>query len=35
MASNIPLLTGTNTIVVRAYDSAGASAWATAVVVRQ
>jgi hypothetical protein len=34
LASNIPLLTGTNTIVVRAYDAAGASAWASVVVVR-
>jgi hypothetical protein len=34
IAANIPLLTGTNTIVVRAIDSKGASAWAAAVVVR-
>ncbi|HWE50509.1 MAG TPA: hypothetical protein VG273_11990, partial [Bryobacteraceae bacterium] len=34
-ATGIPLLTGTNTIVVRAIDSKGASAWAAAVVVRR
>jgi hypothetical protein len=33
LASNIPLLTGTNTIVIRAFDARGASAWAAAVVV--
>lgn len=35
VASDIPLLQGTNTIVVRAYDSTGASGWAALVVVRQ
>jgi hypothetical protein len=35
IAANVPLLIGTNTIILRAYDSAGANAWATAVVVRQ
>jgi hypothetical protein len=34
LASNIPLLVGTNTIVVRTFDVAGASAWASVVVVR-
>ena len=34
VASNIPLLTGTNTIVIRAFDSGGASGWASVVVVR-
>ena len=34
LASNIPLLVGTNTIVVRSFDVAGASAWASVVVVR-
>jgi len=33
--ANIPLLTGTNTIVMRAYDGNGASGWASLVVVRQ
>jgi hypothetical protein len=35
VAAGIPLLQGTNTIVVRAYDTTGASAWAAQVVVRQ
>jgi hypothetical protein len=34
LATNIPLLTGTNTILIRAYDAAGAGAWASVVVVR-
>jgi hypothetical protein len=34
MASSIPLLTGTNTIVIRAYDAKGASGWASLVAVR-
>ena len=34
LASNIPLLTGTNTIVIRASDARGATAWAAVVVVR-
>jgi hypothetical protein len=34
LASNIPLLVGTNTIVVRTFDVAGASAWASVVVTR-
>ena len=35
LAQGIPLLTGTNTVVVRAWDNAGATAWAAIVVVRQ
>jgi hypothetical protein len=35
VASGIPLLQGTNSIVVRAFDSTGANAWAALVVVRQ
>jgi hypothetical protein len=31
---NLPLLVGTNTIIVRAFDGSGASAWASVVVVR-
>jgi hypothetical protein len=34
LATNIPLMTGTNTVLIRAYDAAGASAWASVVVVR-
>jgi hypothetical protein len=34
LASNIPLLVGTNTIIVRTFDVAGTMAWATVVVVR-
>jgi hypothetical protein len=34
LANNIPLLTGTNTVVVRAYDSTGSMGWATEIVVR-
>ena len=34
VASNIPLLAGTNTIIIRAFDATGASAWASVVVVR-
>jgi hypothetical protein len=34
LASSIPLLTGTNTIVVRAFDGRGLSAWAAVVAVR-
>jgi hypothetical protein len=33
--ANIPLLIGTNTIIVRAIDAKGANAWAAIVVVRQ
>jgi Matrixin len=33
-AAGVPLLTGTNTIVVRAYDTRGNTGWATLVVVR-
>jgi hypothetical protein len=33
-AASIPLLVGTNTVIVRAYDSTGAYAWAAMVVVR-
>ena len=35
LASRIPLLTGTNTIVIRAFDARGVSALAAAVVVRR
>jgi hypothetical protein len=35
VAAGIPLLEGTNTIVVRAYDATGTSAWAALVAVRQ
>jgi hypothetical protein len=35
LASNVPVLTGTNTIVVRSYDAKGTTAWATVVVVRK
>ena len=31
-ASNVPLLVGTNTIIVRAYAAGGASAWASVIV---
>jgi hypothetical protein len=34
VAPGIPLLTGTNTILVRAWDGKGATAWATVVAVR-
>jgi hypothetical protein len=34
VATNIPLMTGTNTVVIKAYDAAGGSAWASVVVVR-
>jgi hypothetical protein len=34
-APRIPLLTGTNTIVIRSFDAKGATAWASIVVVRQ
>jgi len=33
-ASSVTLLTGTNTIVVRAYDTNGLNAWTAVVVVR-
>ena len=35
VAPGVPVLTGTNTIIVRAFDAAGASAWASVVVVRE
>jgi Matrixin len=35
VAPIVPLLTGTNTIIVRAFGASGASAWASVVVVRQ
>ena len=35
LAQGIPLWTGTNTVVVRAWDNAGATAWAAIVVERQ
>jgi hypothetical protein len=35
IAANIPLLTGTNTIIVHAVDAKGASAWASVVVVHR
>lgn len=34
LASAIPLLTGTNTIIIRAYDAKGTSGWAALVAVR-
>jgi hypothetical protein len=34
MASGVPLLVGSNAIIVRAFDAAGTSAWASLVVVR-
>jgi hypothetical protein len=34
LVTGIPLYIGTNTIIVRAYDTKGAAAWATAVVIR-
>jgi hypothetical protein len=34
LASAIPLLTGTNTIIIRAYDANGANGWAALVAVR-
>jgi Matrixin len=35
VASNVPLLTGTNAIIVKAFDAGGGSAWASIVVTRQ
>jgi hypothetical protein len=32
--ANVPLMVGTNTVIVRAYDANGANAWADVVVVR-
>jgi hypothetical protein len=32
--ATVPVLTGTNTIIVKAYDTTGASAWAAVVAVR-
>ena len=34
MVTAVPLLTGTNTVVVRAYDARGVSAWASVIAVR-
>ncbi len=34
LASSVPLLTGTNTIVIRAYDANGTNGWAALVAVR-
>jgi hypothetical protein len=34
-SANVPLLVGTNTITVRAYDAAGNSAWRALTVVRR
>ncbi len=34
VAAGIPLLRGTNTVIVRAWDTAGASSWTTVVAVR-
>jgi hypothetical protein len=34
LASSIPLMTGTNTVVIRAFDASGASAWVAVVAVR-
>lgn len=33
-AAGIPLLTGNNTVIIRAWDAAGASAWASLLAVR-
>jgi hypothetical protein len=35
LATGIPLYTGTNTILIRAFDAKGGAAWASAVVVRR
>lgn len=35
LAGGVPLLRGTNTIVVRAWDAKGTSAWASMVVIRR
>jgi hypothetical protein len=35
LAAGVPLLKGTNTVIVRAWDAAGSSAWASAVVIRR
>ena len=35
VASGVPLYTGTNTVVVKAWDAKGASAWASLVVIRR
>jgi hypothetical protein len=34
LAPSVPLLTGTNTVVIRAYDANGKNAWAAKVIVR-
>jgi hypothetical protein len=34
IASNVPLLQGSNTILVRAYDASGNSGWTAVVIVR-
>jgi hypothetical protein len=34
-SASVPLLTGTNSIIVRAYDAAGNSAWRSITVVRR
>ncbi len=34
VASNVPLLRGTNTIIMRAYDAKGAASWVATVAVR-
>jgi hypothetical protein len=35
VATSVPLLTGTNRIVVRAYDAAGGTAWGSVIVLKQ
>jgi hypothetical protein len=35
LAAGVPLLRGTNTIVVRVWDEKGSTAWASAVVIRR
>lgn len=34
IAGNIPLLQGTNTITIRAFDAAGNSAWRSLMIIR-
>jgi hypothetical protein len=35
LATGVPVLTGTNTVIIRAYDAKGATAWTNVVVVRR
>jgi hypothetical protein len=34
LATGVPILTGTNTVIIRAYDAKGATAWTNVVVIR-